>query len=99
MSYLLLLRSTAIALMLFTINGAYAQCSADAGSDTLICPGGTALLGGTPAATGNGVLQYTWSPATGLRAQHARIPPLRLQAVQLIHSVFSMKTIVFRPLK
>lgn len=66
MSYLLLLRSTAIALMLFNINGAYAQCSADAGSDTLICPGGTAMLGGTPAATGNGILQYMWFPATGL---------------------------------
>lgn len=54
----------------------FAQCSADAGSDTLICLGSTVQLGGTPAGTGAGTLSYSWSPATGLSCTNCPNPIL-----------------------
>lgn len=66
MKYLLLLRLTALALIVLSSQQVMAQCSADAGTDTLICPGGNASLGAGTAGTGNGILLYDWTPATGL---------------------------------
>lgn len=44
----------------------YSQCTVNTGLDTTICPGGNASLGGSPTATGVGVIQYSWAPSVGL---------------------------------
>lgn len=51
-----------------------AQCTSNAGVDTTICPGGTALIGGVNAATGNGPFTYTWSPTSNLSCTNCASP-------------------------
>lgn len=48
-------------IILFT---SYSQCDVDAGSDTTICPGGTANI--STDASGDGNLTYSWLPSLGL---------------------------------
>ncbi len=43
------------------------QIFAEAGGDTVLCPGETVSLGGNPTASGgSGGFSYSWTPATGL---------------------------------
>ena len=58
----------------FVISVSYSQCTINAGSDTTICPGGNASLGGSPTATGAGVIQYSWSPSAGLSCDNCPNP-------------------------
>src|SRR5690606_34309307 len=44
----------------------FSQCTADASTDTTICPGGNANLGALVAGTGSGTITYSWSPTTNL---------------------------------
>lgn len=44
----------------------FSQCSANAGIDTTLCPGGSANLGALISGTGSGTLTYSWSPTTNL---------------------------------
>jgi hypothetical protein len=50
----------------FIIYGHAVNPTADAGVDATICEGASAVLGGTPAGTGNGQLTYSWSPSATL---------------------------------
>lgn len=61
--------------LLLLLNGSvFGQCSADAGTDTSICQGGSVQIGGAVSGTGTGSLIYTWSPATGLSCTNCPNP-------------------------
>lgn len=68
----------AIALAFF-LSGidAMSQCAANAGGPVSgVCAGGTVVLGGSPAATGDGPFSYSWSPANGLSSTTVPDPVL-----------------------
>lgn len=51
----------------FIIYGTVLDPVVDAGADQSICPGNTAMIGGSPAGSGGTApLTYSWSPGTGL---------------------------------
>ena len=54
----------------------YAQCNANAGTDSTVCTGASIQLGGTPAGSGPGTLSYSWAPATGLSCTNCPNPIL-----------------------
>ncbi len=54
-------------LFLFGIGKTFAQPIASAGVNLTLCPGATAIIGGTPTASGGvGSYTYQWSPAVGI---------------------------------
>lgn len=53
---------------------AFSQCTANAGIDTTICPGGNANLGALVAGTGSGAITYSWSPSTNLSCSNCPNP-------------------------
>lgn len=61
----------------------FAQCTADAGTDTFVCPGATVQLGGSPAGSGPGTLSYSWSPASGLSCTTCPNPIATVSANQV----------------
>jgi large repetitive protein len=78
-------------LLLFTITVSVvqgnAQCSADAGPDTVVCIGAGVQIGALPTAgSGSPVITYSWSPATGLsctNCEHPVASPLTNQTYTL----------------
>lgn len=60
------LKTLCVALpLVWSADGAMAQCGANAGADVSICGGGPQQLNGS-ASGPNGPFTYSWSPATGL---------------------------------
>ncbi|CAG5084361.1 PKD domain-containing protein [Parvicella tangerina] len=65
--------ATLIVLSLLTNNG-HSQCNADAGSNNVtLCSGSSVQLDGT-GSTGNGTIDYSWSPAVGLSCTNCPTP-------------------------
>ncbi|MGZ4047918.1 MAG: T9SS type B sorting domain-containing protein, partial [Bacteroidia bacterium] len=76
MSYIFRLNYLTALLISFLIcASSFAQLAAHAGPDKIVCPGSSALLGGSPAASG-GLAPYTysWSPAFALNSTTLQNP-------------------------
>lgn len=71
-----------IAIPLLFHTETYAQCAANAGSDSTVCLGSAVQLGGTPAGTGAGTLSYSWSPSAGLSCTNCPNPVLTASSNQ-----------------